>query len=268
MRWTGERPTDSLIEQDARYLGQIVEHNFAGQYVAGKSVLDIGCGEGHGSVVLAKNAREVDAVDVSEEAVALARQCYPFSNLRFHRMGAERLDFPDASFDTVTSFQVIEHLPDPGPYVREMARVLKPDGLCVVTTPNRLTSVGENPFHVHEFSPGELKMVLGERFAEVTMLGYYGNEKVQALWRVREQTIRGILALDVFGLRRHLPRRLILKVHPWLYLVSRVIRGAIGRVKGYPNRLSLEDYTISDKNTEQALSLIAVCKGPRKGGSA
>ena len=263
MGFSGERWAAELVA-DPRHQGRYIEYAFARQYAHDRIVLDVGSGDGYAAYLLAENAREVTGFEVAREAVQSARQRYQRPNLRFEQGSATRLEFPDDTFDLVTSFQVIEHVPDVGAVLGEIVRVLKPDGRAVITTPNRLTSIGENPYHVQEYSPDELRALFNGGFAEVTILGYHGSVTALRHWRLRERVVRALLCLDFLRLRHRLPRALILRLHPVAYRVSWAIRQVLGKLIGIPQELTPQDFFISDQHPEAALCLIAVAAGPLK----
>jgi SAM-dependent methyltransferase len=263
--FTGERWAPELVA-DPRYQGRYTEYAFARQHAHDRIVLDVGSGDGYAAYLLAENAREVIGFEVAREAVQSARQRYQRPNLRFEQGSATRLEFPDDTFDLVTSFQVIEHLPDVGAVLDEIGRVLKPDGRAVITTPNRLTSIGENPYHVQEYSPDEFRALFDGRFAEVTVLGYHGSAAAKQHWCLRERVVRGLLRLDFLRLRQRLPRALLLRFYPMAYRMSWAIRRVLGNLIGLPQELTLQDFFINDQHPEAALGLIAVAAGPLKAG--
>ena len=89
----------------------------------------------------------------------------------FVRADLRALPFPRGSFDAVTSFQVIEHLEDPAPYLESIAGLLGAEGVVLLTTPNVRMSDGVNPYHVHEFEAEELATLLREHFHDVEVRG-------------------------------------------------------------------------------------------------
>jgi SAM-dependent methyltransferase len=139
-------------------------------------VLDIGCGTGYGTAELAAQARQATGVDLSPAAVAHARAAYPLANIRFLPASATALPFADASFDLIAAFEVIEHLTQWRDLIAEARRVLRPDGVFLVSTPNRnyytesRGAAGANPFHEHEFEFAEFRAALAEFFPHVNLL--------------------------------------------------------------------------------------------------
>lgn len=167
--FTGERfvpgiPGEIAHEHWHRYA-------FARRFVAGRRVLDVACGEGYGSALLAAVAGEVTGVDIAEEAIAHARATYAaVANLRYVQASAAELPLPDASVDVVVSFETIEHLPqaDQPRMIAEIARVLVPGGIVVMSAPNPVEYSQarnyRNPFHTHEPSRDELGALLAQFF--------------------------------------------------------------------------------------------------------
>jgi SAM-dependent methyltransferase len=172
--FTGERlipgqvDVDLLNEHLARYA-------FAARLAHGKRVLDAGCGAGYGSAELASQADSVAGADLAAEAVDFARAHYGVPNLAFEQASCERLPHPDACFDLVVAFEVIEHLEGWREFLLEARRVLAPGGQLIVSTPNKLYYTesrgvhGANPFHVHEFDFEEFRGALEAVFPHVAL---------------------------------------------------------------------------------------------------
>lgn len=140
------------------------------------SVLDVACGEGYGAAMVADVARKVVGVDVSVEAIQHAKNQYnQLSKLEFIVASCESLPFPDASFDFAISFETIEHIEKQKEFISELARVLRPDGMLVLSSPNkRIYSDAHdyhNEFHVRELYRNELEELLHEPFPYIFWLG-------------------------------------------------------------------------------------------------
>jgi 2-polyprenyl-3-methyl-5-hydroxy-6-metoxy-1,4-benzoquinol methylase len=162
---TGER----LIPE--AYAGQLVQaehlarYHLAARLAPGRHVLDAACGEGYGLAILqAAGAASVVGIDVDPAVVAHARDRY---KLDVVEADVAKLPFPDGEFDLVTSFETIEHVADPEQALDELARMLAPDGMLIVSTPNAAEYLEDNPFHLREFHPEEFLALLRSRFTQV-----------------------------------------------------------------------------------------------------
>ena len=174
VEFTGERAipgqvdTDLLNEHLARYA-------FAARLARGKRVLDAGCGAGYGAAELAQSALSVVGADIAAEAVAFAREHYRLPYLEFEQASCTALPHPDAAFDLVVAFEVIEHLDRWRDFLLEVRRVLAPTGQFIVSTPNKLyyaesrSRAGANPFHAHEFEFDEFRAALSDVFPHISL---------------------------------------------------------------------------------------------------
>jgi 2-polyprenyl-3-methyl-5-hydroxy-6-metoxy-1,4-benzoquinol methylase len=143
---------------------------WAGQLAHGKRVLDAGCGIGYGSNMLAEaGAAEVAGVDIAEPVIEVARQTAA-PGVTFSVGDVAALEFASDSFDLVVCFEVIEHVEDADAVLDELRRVLAPDGLLVISSPNRDRYVPGNPHHRYEFLPEELTGALEGRFEQVRLV--------------------------------------------------------------------------------------------------
>lgn len=171
LTFTGERLVPGQVEPDL-YAEHITRYQFASSFAGGKRVLDAGCGTGYGAQLLASVATEVVGFDRSIEAVRYATKHFNSPNLSYLVGDCEAMPFPDASFDMIVTYEVIEHLPDPARYVQELGRVLAPRGLLVLSTPNKRQYSDalpgyKNPFHTREFYFAEWDQLLAESFPAV-----------------------------------------------------------------------------------------------------
>jgi SAM-dependent methyltransferase len=182
---TGERTIPDLAIENYWFRRHEVVYERLATRCAGRDVLEAGCGEGYGADLIAGVARRVVAVDYDEAAVAHVRGRYPRVDVM--QANLAELPLPDASVDVVVNFQVIEHLWDQGQFVRECLRVLRPSGLLMVSTPNRITfSPGRdtpiNPFHTRELNADELtELLVDAGFAEVGMYGLFHGPRLREM---------------------------------------------------------------------------------------
>ena len=142
------------------YWEHVFRYAFACQQVKKLNVLDIASGEGYGTHALSQVAKSVIGVDISPEAVEHAQKKY---GLVFKTGSAEQIPIESASLDAVVSFETIEHVPNPKKFVEEAFRVLKPEGLFIVSTPNKdvyLKGQAINPFHCSELTKSEFVSLL------------------------------------------------------------------------------------------------------------
>jgi SAM-dependent methyltransferase len=161
MNFSGERYIPELDAADISY-----EHwhryLFASALVKDKAVLDIASGEGYGSSLLAKTARQVTGVDSSLEAVVHASHTYKAGNLEFRQGSVDRIPVPGHGvFDVVVSFETIEHVGDTEQlgFSREAKRLLKAGGFLLISTPDKAIYTDrpgyQNQFHKKEFYRNE-----------------------------------------------------------------------------------------------------------------
>jgi SAM-dependent methyltransferase len=260
MRFTGERVIPELPELRVTYLQSLAAYEHAAQYVAGQRVIDCGCGEGYGTALLAETAALTVGLDRDPQVVAYAARKYDHAErATFVAASADLLPFQDGSIDVVVCFQVLEHLPDPQDFVREVQRVLAPGGVFLLTTPNLLvTGARPNPHHVHDYTPVELCRLLEPVFDDVELRGVFAGEKVAAYRAKNDRIVRTIMRLDPLGLHRRIPTRLVEFAH---IRVTRLIRGRLNA--GNPDlvsNLTTADFPIESQGIHNAIDLLGVCR--------
>jgi len=173
MQFTGERFVpevhgDIELEHVHRYLQ-------ACEIAAGKVVLDIASGEGYGAAMLAVKADKVIGVDASIDAIQHARRRYKKENLEYLAGDCAEIPLPDASIDLTVSFETIEHHDQHERMMQEIKRVLRPNGVLIISSPDKFNFSDEpgtsNPYHVKELYQHEFKQLIGNYFRNSTYFG-------------------------------------------------------------------------------------------------
>jgi O-antigen biosynthesis protein len=163
IHFRGERVNPDF--PDENFQNHLKVYKFAAQFARSKRVLDVGCGTGYGAWHLSGVAASVVGIDISRQAIRLAKSKYP--SLQYAVMDAHDLEFEDSTFDLVVSTENFEHLADQYRHLRELRRVLVPGGLCFIATPNPEMFAGvHNPHHTKENSYVELRELLSAVFSE------------------------------------------------------------------------------------------------------
>ena len=172
--FTGERVIPGAVEPDL-WNEHMARYRYACLFAADKHVLDVGCGTGYGTATIAGIAGQTAGFDLSPDAVRYAQRHYG-KQAQFCVGPADAFPARSTWFDLVTAFEVIEHIADWPELIREAARVLKPTGIFLVSTPNKSyyqesrKEAGPNPFHVHEFKEPEFRWALEQSFRFVKIL--------------------------------------------------------------------------------------------------
>jgi len=250
-----------LVPDEPRFAVDIAQHLvpylYCAERLGGMRVVEIGCGAGYGAQRLAAAAAQVHAYDRNPNAVAWARQHYRAPNLSYRVEGIDPEAEP-AAYDAACNFQVLEHLRRPDPFLRRLRGLLRDGGTLYLTTPNRLTSAGENIYHVHEYTPQELARLLERHFSSVTILGITGDRKFRAYQDERRRSMRRFLRYDPLRLRRLVPRWLLAGLYARLARwVRRDIQGALS-----PATVMVrpEDFRVDAGEIEACDDIFALCK--------
>ncbi len=170
MQFTGERMIPEANKQENIYLEHIARYMFASQFIQGKEVLDIACGSGYGSAFLMQSgAKTVTGVDISEESVTYCKDNYKQEGLSFLVGDVRKIPLPDNAVDVIVSFETIEHVDEESQkkFLAEVGRVLRKEGMFIVSTPNTLVAPAGNPFHIKELTPDEFSDILKSSFSRV-----------------------------------------------------------------------------------------------------
>jgi len=231
----------------------VAAYRWAMRQAAGKAVLDVGCGEGYGTAMLAGVAAQAVGLDRAEAVVAASAR-YRAANLQYRARDLGTLLTIEDRYDVVVSFQVIEHVLDPAGFLAGLKHCTAAGGRVLVTTPNRLMSVSENPYHLREWTAPELLALAQPVLPGVRVVGIHGSERVLAWERARGEQVQRILRLDPFGLRHHLPGFLVRGVFPKLARMVRRRLSAASPLEG----IGPGDFHVDDGDLAHALDLALV----------
>lgn len=232
---TGERTLPDVPEENYWYRRHLVVYEWIAARLAGLRALDMACGEGYGSDVLAATAASVVGVDANPEAHEHARLRYRRPNLRFERDLVERFAEP---CDAVVFLQTIEHVRDPGAILDHFRAMLAPGGVAYVSTPNLLTLAppgaekSDNPWHVREYRAEEFRALCEAHFPRVELLGLFHARKLRA----HELALK--LGWDTVHRRLRLTRRFYDRFTP---------------------AIAASDFRLREEGLDRALDFLAVC---------
>jgi 2-polyprenyl-3-methyl-5-hydroxy-6-metoxy-1,4-benzoquinol methylase len=205
--YTTEITSEEIVSDNPIHQRLFKAYVVAKDFVKG-NLLEVGCGEGRGISLLMERSTSFTAVDKIEEVIDALQKKYPagqFISMNIPPLGG----LADNTYDSIVSFQVIEHIEDDALYLKEIQRVLKPGGIALLTTPNRKLSLSRNPWHIREYVADELKALAEKFFSHVEMKGITGNAKVMAYYEENKKSVERITRWDIFNLQYRLPAAIL-----------------------------------------------------------
>jgi ubiquinone/menaquinone biosynthesis C-methylase UbiE len=240
-------PSDNVIHQ--RLLSA---YHHAKAFIKG-DLLELGCGEGRGVELLAPLADSYIGIDKIKGVIENLEKKFP--NYKFMSGVFPPFPFEDNSFDTIVTFQVIEHVKDDEGFIKEINRVLKPGGQALITTPNIKMTLSRNPWHEREYTGDELTALCKKYFENVEMKGIAGNEKVMEYHERNRASVQRIMRYDFFDLQYRLPAGLLRIPYDILNRFNR------NKLKSTGDELvksvTVEDFNLHDQD-EQNLDLFCL----------
>ncbi|MBA9074617.1 ubiquinone/menaquinone biosynthesis C-methylase UbiE [Flavobacterium gossypii] len=175
--WTGERLETFVYNRIA--IEHLHRYSIATEYCSDKIVLDIACGEGYGSHLMSEKASFVYGVDIDNECISQAKLKYKKQNIEFLVGSTSKIPLEDNSVDIVVSYETIEHHDEHDEMMTEIKRVLKPNGLLIISTPDKLYYSDmrklENEFHVKELYKEEFSDLASRYFSQTQLLSQIYN---------------------------------------------------------------------------------------------
>lgn len=253
--YTTEIASESISSDNPVHQRLLKAYLLVKDMISDGDLLEIGCGEGRGVQYLDERTRSFTGIDKISEVIDDLSKKHP--SHQFFQMIIPPIEFPDNSFDTIISFQVIEHIKKDRDYLSEIYRILKPGGTAYITTPNRKLSLTRNPWHVREYLSEELKDLALNYFDDVKIHGIHGNEKVMEYYEKNKESVARITRLDVLDLQHRLPR--------WMIRIPYDILNRINRNKlesgndDLVSAITTADYYLSD-DPDSSLDLFLVAK--------
>jgi 2-polyprenyl-3-methyl-5-hydroxy-6-metoxy-1,4-benzoquinol methylase len=165
--WTKERLETFIFNETT--IEHLHRYAFARGFIEGKRVLDIASGEGYGVDLMASCASEVIGVDIDQPTVERASQKYTRENVRFLQGKASEIPLENDSVDVVVSFETLEHTDKHEEMIKEVVRVMKPDGLLIMSSPDKYYYSDvinyHNPHHIKELYEEEFRSLIQGSFS-------------------------------------------------------------------------------------------------------
>lgn len=201
--YTTEITSDQIMSDNPLHQRLLKAYYLTSPFVRG-NVLELGCGEGRGIDIITKKADSYLALDKIPEVINTLTKKFP--DQEFKQALFPPMDLPDESFDTIISFQVIEHIKEDQLFLKEIARLLKVGGTALISTPNHKMTLSRNPWHVREYTGDKLAAICKRHFSKVEMQGIAGSDRVMKYHEKNRLSVQKIMKWDIFDLQHHLPK--------------------------------------------------------------
>jgi ubiquinone/menaquinone biosynthesis C-methylase UbiE len=205
-KWTGERLETSIFNETA--IEHLHRYAITIDFVKNKKVLDIACGEGYGANLLAAYAESITGVDIDRSSIEKAIKKYTAKNIIFKEGSVSNIPCEAGSFDIVISFETIEHTDEHYQFLTEVKRVLKPDGLFIISTPDKANYSDitgyKNSFHKKELYENEFTGLLKKYFS-FTSFYVQSSFLSSFIGRKNETLIEKIYAGDYTAISKDIP---------------------------------------------------------------
>ncbi len=250
--YTTEIASDKIPSDNPIHQRLLKAYYAANPYIKG-DLLELGCGEGRGVELLAPLADSYTGIDKIKSITDTLSQKYP--TYKFSDGVFPPFPYEDNSFQTIITFQVIEHVKEDEEFIKEIHRVLKEGGKALITTPNIKMTLSRNPWHEREYTADQLEEMCSKYFTNVEMKGIAGNEKVMEYYHQNKASVDRIMRFDIFNLQYRLPAS-VLKV-PYDFMNRRNRNSLKNSDDKLVRSITQEDYLLKEKD-EQNLDLFCI----------
>jgi len=253
--YTTEIASDKIPSDNPIHQRLLQAYYLARPFVKGR-LLEVGCGEGRGIEVLQGLFDSYTGLDKIQEVIDSLSQKYP--SHRFIQTTIPPIQtLEDNSFDSIVTFQVIEHIRPDKEFLRELYRLLRPGGVALVTTPNIRKTLTRNPWHIREYTARQLNDLAAEVFDDVEMKGITGNKKVMTYYEMNKKSVQKITRFDIFNLQYRLPAAMLRVPYD---LLNRLNRNNLKETDDeLVKSISHDDYQLTD-DASGALDLFCILR--------
>lgn len=251
--YTTEITSDKIVSDNPLHHRLLSAYVFSEKHING-DVLELGCGEGRGIDIILNKSKSFTAIDKISEITERLSLKYPeekFISSSFPPLNS----IEDNSFDTIVSFQVIEHIKNDELFIEEIYRILKPGGKALISTPNIKMTLTRNPWHIREYTSRQLQELAKKVFKKIIMKGISGNDKVKKYYEENKKSVSKFKRLDILNLEKYLPNFLYKIPYEFLNRVNR--KKLESNDRSLVSSISTSDY-ILEKDNPKNLDLFLI----------
>lgn len=252
---TAERTSSTVASNNYVFKRSLKAYDMLPLELSGH-VLEIGSGCGYGLPYVSQSAQIVISLDKCER---ISQQLMNnLGNVVFMKCTLPPMtSLPSDHFDAIVCYQFIEHIREDITLLKDIRRVLKPNGRLYLSTPNALMTLSRNPWHIREYTPQQLKDVIEE--AGLTLkkdLGVFGSKKVMTYYDQNKEHLKNLRRFDIFNIEQKGSSAVWRGMYDLMNYLNRI--ALKHRHKSVNDDINLEDFEIMPVN-KTALDLLYVC---------
>jgi len=257
--FTGERAMPLAPNMDEQVMREHwARYRYTEPLIKGKNVLDVACGSGYGSNLLAQTAKTIVGGDIEKETIEYCKEKYQRDNLKFEIMDIRNIPYPDNSFDTIVSFETIEHIKEWEQFLKEIRRLVVKDGSLIISTP--LGGPCGNHFHLSYFQREDFKKILTKYFKNVNIIYQRDDEFYEnSISPLFAETFTGeyAFAVCINPIKVKKPTiSIILLTFNALEYTKKCVDSILANTKYYPYEIVFVDNASTDGSVEYLRRLV------------